>query len=475
MILIYIFSVLLIISIGFLTFVIYADKLNKELEKKKEKRTFKLSRSKFFISKIIMIVLTVLVSLVLTVEIVDEIHYDFGITSIDSYKEYSKVVNCNINNKLDFVNKYNITKVNYDKEFVYSLDDGEIVKVDRNGEIVKSVACDSFNVNDTIYLYNDKLVILSNKNNMMSFEIYDKNTLQIIKSYEVKGNYIFSQKQDKYIDLFLWNDANINPYEMGLTSPIGETIGKTKKIYVVKETFINLVVSHYKYNLDTNAVEQIAVGLTDLYYTFDDYHYLAFNLYDKERMTNNSILMIYDASNFSVKKYNVLKGNLFKNPVMLNNNINVITKSNDNYYTYEYDEDFEKVKYIEANSEEILSFNNDIVSIHNKDGNLYLVDERVGMLSNASIMKDKLIVRENNNLNVIDLNDGNKQTINSDIALDSYEIIGYIKNNYLVYSNGLKEIIFNIQDNVSYTGDNIIYMNKKLYSRFENGYKIIGG
>jgi len=90
MILIYIFSVLLIISIGFLTFVIYADKLNKELEKKKEKRTFKLSRSKFFISKIIMIVLTVLVSLVLTVEIVDEIHYDFGITSIDSYKEYSK-------------------------------------------------------------------------------------------------------------------------------------------------------------------------------------------------------------------------------------------------------------------------------------------------------------------------------------------------------------------------------------------------
>ena len=67
MVLIIIISILLIVSIGFLAFFMYAERLNKELSKKKEKRTLVTYKNKYLLVRVLMLFVVFALGSVLTI------------------------------------------------------------------------------------------------------------------------------------------------------------------------------------------------------------------------------------------------------------------------------------------------------------------------------------------------------------------------------------------------------------------------
>ena len=473
MVLIIVITILLIVSIGFLAFFMYAERLNKELSKKKEKRTLVAYRNKYLLIRVLTLFVVLALGSVLTGKIITEIYDDYGMIYLTNYNEYEKYISDTRFNYDNINNDYNVDKLAFDMEYAYLLDDGEIVKVDKSGNIVMSKGCDCFNIKDSIYLYKDYLVILSFKDKGVKFVIYNKDTLTINKIYEVSGRFIYTEKKNNIIHLFLYNNAKIDPFKLGFRTPIGNVVGKIDKLYVMDNTYVSLIVSHYKFNLDTQEVTQIALGLTDLYYEIDDYYYFAFNVYEKEKKENISILITYDAEKSIVRKYNVLRGNVFKNPVK-EENLNVISKEGNTYYTYIFDSDLKYLDYFEATSEIELSYNNKKINIYSNNGKVYVYDECIGKVSDATIIKNKLFVNNNNSLHIIDLNTGEETELTFDVDLDSYKVIRFIEGKYIALYDGINDIIFRLDNNEYYYGNDLIYINKVVYKRVNNRYIKMG-
>ena len=468
-----IFSCCLVVSIVFLSFFIYAEKLNRILSKKKEKLTLVKYKNKYYIARVLMILLVIAFGTLLTNEVIAFTNNDLDFTYISSYDEYVKNISRFEFNYDNINNDYNVDKASIDGNYLYLLDDGEIVKVDIDGNIVQSKACDSFNVKDTLYTYKDKLIILSFKNKGVKFVIYDKDSFNIQSIYEIQGRYVHTQKSGNIIDLFLYNDANVNPFDLGFRNPIGSIYGKIDKLYVMTNSYISLILSHYKFNLDTSEVSQVAMGYKDLYYEISDYHYLAFNIYNKERKTNKSVLMIYDAEKQVVKNHSILNGNIFKNPVK-QDNLNIISKKDDTYYTYIFDSDLKTFYTLEAKSNLELSFNNESINIYCIDGNLYVFDELIGKIANASIINNKLFVNDNKILKVVDLNTGESFSLTFEIDIESYKVVRYVEDTYISLYNGSSDIMFALDSNKYYYGNGLICINKIVYSRENNKYIKIG-
>ena len=128
-----IFSCCLVVSIVFLSFFIYAEKLNRILSKKKEKLTLVKYKNKYYIARVLMILLVIAFGTLLTNEVIAFTNNDLDFTYISSYDEYVKNISRFEFNYDNINNDYNVDKASIDGNYLYLLDDGEIVKVDIDG------------------------------------------------------------------------------------------------------------------------------------------------------------------------------------------------------------------------------------------------------------------------------------------------------------------------------------------------------
>lgn len=432
----YIFLILFVLSMLLFVFYLYAQRMNKKLNQKKqsigEKQSINRYNKKVSASFCVSAFLCTLSIVSFSVKM-DSASINL-LNKVSSEDEYYKLSNVSSFEKVslqkenyDIVNLQNIIN---DNENIYVITNEAIIKYDLNKKVNKRYYFDDYFAEVGIYKCNDKLVAFLNNGTNKEIIILD-NRLHVLNNYTVNQEVVYINAQDEMVDIITIH--NIKDELVIKDSLKEEELNYNEVNYNLNITYTD-VLTHSKIDLSTNSIKQYGIcgndfvcGAFEYFYFISDSSSLKFKskeIYKYDLKSMNVIAInkigIEDVVSFTCKK----------------NSIEIVSNYNDTkVLKYSFDEDFKYTSNI-----------CDYSSLNNSESNILDIYLNSNKVTRNFIRLENIV--NDGKLIYVTIKKGNETAF---IVLDNDEIIyscnyngdAFLNNKYLVIveNNEIEEVI----------------------------------
>ncbi len=342
------FLIIFLLMVALTGYLIYANYLNKKLNKKKEQIGEEIIINKYQRFSRISLACTILIGSLTVFTFVYKSPVEGIIDNLADDEEYNRLVS---DAKTDIVEKEIIKAKELNeirafkqtiesKDNLYVTTDEEILKINKTNLEIEAIINDEVCDQQGLLLYRDKLIVYKIYEEFSEINLYNRQTLELLDEININARIININLKKDSLNVMTFCKLN-NKLEFSFIDEekvIKDYLEFDEMDYIIGSINKNIV-CHTKINLKNDNVKQYGLCLSDLYYSFGEKNIICTNIFSKNKYEfNKSLIFTYDIDSMRIDGCEKIAGRVYYNPVIDGGRVYVCSNLKDNdYVVYQMD------------------------------------------------------------------------------------------------------------------------------------------